>query len=281
MNFSVALAHVNMGKVFQGGRRERDPLATRTRWMKNGKKSRFSSRHFVRQAPPMLQTGAYEPPRLRDLQWQNRVKTRKHFIKKKKGVPCAPRNTSSYIMYSKRLGAAMPGVSPALNSVLITPALASAPASREAVGDEEVKEWGVNGYGSMTGLIRLRTCDDSMGDGSVSNSICDDKPTNSANCMQSLQQVEQRLDQDLGRFEMTFPSNSVQDESKQLMQIRLEEQESLIAHLEDENLTLRERLYLIEQELRDLQQRSSCQKTGVEAADDASSHDSSWGSSYT
>jgi uncharacterized coiled-coil protein SlyX len=55
---------------------------------------------------------------------------------------------------------------------------------------------------------------------------------------------------------MTYPSSTHgMNNSSQLLEVRLAEQEGHIAYLEDENLTLKERLFLMQQELTKLRQR--------------------------
>ncbi|KAL0437254.1 UNVERIFIED_CONTAM: hypothetical protein Sradi_0433300 [Sesamum radiatum] len=114
----------------------------------------------------------YNPPTLNELQHQNRLKTRKFFPKKKfnknynmnmnmggnnsRSAPFAPRNTTSFIIRAKKSGGIAPLVSPypMTPAVLPTPILSP---SREVLVDMAKEEWGVDGYGSMKGLIRLRS----------------------------------------------------------------------------------------------------------------------------
>lgn len=137
---------------------------------------------------------------------------------------------------------------PATPAVIPTPVLSPLPHYRGLV-DEANKEWGVNGYGSMNGLIRLRSSEfgkeQSDSESDVEQGVH----------VQSVQQLEQRLDQDLNRFVMTYPSSSPQNDGQNLLETRMDDQDSHIAHLEEENITLKERLYLMQHEVEDLRRR--------------------------
>jgi len=100
------------------------------------------------------------------------------------------------------------------------------------------EKWGVDGYGTMKGLIRLRS-------GKV--------------------EVEKRLNNDLSsRFEMIFPSSG--DEHS--LENRVDEQDLQITHLEEQNLLFKERIFLMERELDDLRRRVACLETeGIGAGD--------------
>ncbi|GFP79992.1 hypothetical protein PHJA_000142700 [Phtheirospermum japonicum] len=71
-----------------------------------------------------------------------------------RSAPFAPRNTTSFIIRSKKSGGIAPLVSPCpvTPTILTTPILSP---SRELLVDTAKEEWGVDGYGSMKGLIRL------------------------------------------------------------------------------------------------------------------------------
>lgn len=159
--------------------------------------------------------------------------------------PDAPRNTTSYIIQSKCMQGVAPVVtpSPITPAVLPTPGLSPLPRYKEQFADE-VNEWGVNGYGSMNGLIRVRT--------DVKEDSESENHGNRSFHAQSVQQVEQRLDQGLSRFEIVYHAL---DAKAPLQEIRLVAQENHIAHLEQENNTLKVRLNLMEQELDDLRSR--------------------------
>lgn len=123
-----------------------------------------------------LKFNNYQPPTLNELQYQNRLKTRKYFPKKKfnkninqnmnmgvnnnnycynnnsRSAPFAPRNTTSFLIRAKKSGgiASMVSPSPMTPAVLPTPIFSP---SREVLVDMAKEEWGVDGYGSMKGLI--------------------------------------------------------------------------------------------------------------------------------
>lgn len=203
---------------------------------------------------PIPNTGGvgYQPPTLHELQSQNRLKARKFFPKKKfnnRFAPYAPRNTTSFIIRAKKSGgiASLVSPCPVTPAVLPTPILSP---SREVLGDMAKEEWGVDGYGSMKGLIRLRSpghdadlhFDEDEEDGGSSESDVEEHV-----------EVERRLDHDLSRFEMIYPNYGV--DYNNVLENRVDDQDSHIAQLEEENLTLKERLFLMERELGDLRRR--------------------------
>jgi len=107
---------------------------------------------------------------------------------------------------------------------------------------EMAKEaWGVDGYGSMKGLIRLRAdAGDAAGEDSGSGE----------SDVEEHVEVERRLDHDLSRFEMVhLPAALGGGEEDD------EDEEARAARLEEENLTLRERLFLMERDMDDLRRR--------------------------
>ncbi|CAF2136764.1 hypothetical protein HID58_004695 [Brassica napus] len=195
--------------------------------------------------------GGYKPPPLNELQTQNRLKTKKFYPKKKyannnnnnRYVPYAPRNTTSFIIRAKKSG----GIAELVSPCPVTPAVLPTPMfspSREVLGDMAKEEWGVDGYGSMKGLIRLRP------DGND-----DDEGGSSGSDVEEHVEVERRLDHDLSRFEMIYPSCGGGFEYNNVLESRVDDQDSHIAQLEEENLTLKERLFLMEREVGDLRRR--------------------------
>lgn len=203
---------------------------------------------------PNTSAGGYQPPTLHELQSQNRLKARKFYPKKKfnnRFAPYAPRNTTSFIIRAKKSGgiASLVSPCPVTPAVLPTPILSP---SREVLGDMAKEEWGVDGYGSMKGLIRLRSPghevdvhdDEDEEDGGGGSSESD---------VEEHVEVERRLDHDLSRFEMIYPNYGI--EYNNVLENRVDDQDSHIAQLEEENLTLKERLFLMERELGDLRRR--------------------------
>ncbi|KAE8731634.1 Detected protein of unknown function [Hibiscus syriacus] len=113
------------------------------------------------------------------------------------------------------------------------------------------EEWGVDGYGSMKGLIRLRSPetghdDDEDEDGGNGGDSSDSD-------VEEHVEVERRLDHDLSRFEMIYPSYG--GDYNNVLENRVDDQDTHIAQLEEENLTLKERMFLMERELGDLRRR--------------------------
>ncbi|XP_022754328.1 uncharacterized protein LOC111302775 [Durio zibethinus] len=203
-------------------------------------------------------TQGYKPPTLNELQSQNRLKARKFYTNKKKFnnnnnnrfAPYAPRNTTSFIIRAKKSG----GIASLVSPCPVTPAVLPTPIfspSREVLGDMAKEEWGVDGYGSMKGLIRLRSPeaghddeeDEDGGNGGGS----------SESDVEEHVEVERRLDHDLSRFEMIYPSYG--GDYNNVLENRVDDQDTHIAQLAEENLTLKERLFLMERELGDLRRR--------------------------
>uniref|UniRef100_A0A1D1Z168 Early endosome antigen 1 n=1 Tax=Anthurium amnicola TaxID=1678845 RepID=A0A1D1Z168_9ARAE len=189
-----------------------------------------------------------KPPALGEVQPQNRGKPFFRFYPRRKPArfaPFAPRNTTSFIIRAKKAG----GIASLVSPCPVTPAILPTPRfspSREHLVDMAKEEWGVDGYGSMTGLIRLRPPTakedddgDDMGEGSSESEV------------EEHAEVERRLDHDLSRFEMVYPSTG----EEHALESRVDEQDAHIARLQEEILTLREKLLLMEREMGDVRRR--------------------------
>uniref|UniRef100_A0A5B7A167 PRLI-interacting factor A n=1 Tax=Davidia involucrata TaxID=16924 RepID=A0A5B7A167_DAVIN len=228
----------------------------RSNW--KGKKS--DNRNEMRRKDPLgignITAGGYKPPNLNELQFQNRLKARRFYPKKKfnnRFAPFAPRNTTSFIIRAKKSG----GIASLVSPCPVTPAVLPTPIfspSREVLVDMAKEEWGVDGYGSMKGLIRLRSPgheaeEEEEGGGGSSDSDVEEHV-----------EVERRLDHDLSRFEMIYP-NSGDEHTTNVLENRVDDQDTHITQLEEENLTLKERLFLMERELEDLRRRVQCLET--------------------
>ncbi|XP_010935341.1 uncharacterized protein [Elaeis guineensis] len=199
----------------------------------------------------------YKPPALKELQFQNRVKARRFYPKKKftRFAPFAPRNTTSFIIRAKKAG----GIASLVSPCPVTPAILPTPKfspTREGLVDMAQEEWGVDGYGSMKGLIRLRSPsghetrpagagddEEDMDDGSSESDV------------EEHLEVERRLDHDLSRFEMVYPGEEHSGPAAYSLENRVDNQDTHIARLEEENLTLKERLFLMEREMVDMRKR--------------------------
>ncbi|KAF2286294.1 hypothetical protein GH714_013350 [Hevea brasiliensis] len=199
----------------------------------------------------------YKPPSLNELQTQNRMKARKYYHPKKKFnnrfAPFAPRNTTSFIIRAKKAG----GIASLVSPCPVTPAVLPTPIfspSREVLGDMAKEEWGVDGYGSMKGLIRLRSPGN---EAEVNDEEEEDEGNGSSESdVEEHVEVERRLDHDLSRFEMIYPTYGGGDCSyNNVLENRVDDQDTHLAQLEEENLTLKERLFLMERELGDLRRR--------------------------
>ncbi|KAL0435480.1 UNVERIFIED_CONTAM: hypothetical protein Sradi_0255900 [Sesamum radiatum] len=173
---------------------------------------------------------SYQPPTLNELQHQNRLKTRKFFPRKK---------------FNKN------------NSVNVNTGASNNNYnnSREVLVDMAKEEWGVDGYGSMKGLIRLRSSGHEM---EAHEDEDEDEGGSSESDVEEHVEVERRLDHDLSRFEMIYNPNSVGVggmDYHNVLENRVDDQDTHIAQLEEENLILKERLFLMERELGDLRRR--------------------------
>lgn len=148
-------------------------------------------------------------------------------------APFAPRNTTSFLIRAKKTG----GIASLVSPCAVTPAILTTPSTEVAK-----EKWGVDGYGTMKGLIRLRSGKENSGG-----------------------EVLEVENNDLSsRFEMIFPSSG--DEHS--LENRVDEQDLQITHLEEQNLLFKERIFLMERELDDLRRRVACLETeGIGAGD--------------
>lgn len=189
------------------------------------------------------------------LQKESRLKRRKFFAKRRipKTVPRAPYNDSSFIMRVRRSGGLESHVALTPTSFMST----SKDSSYKLDAYEEFVDHADYGYGSMTGLIRLRATEDGARSsgcstienfGSSDDNMCVEHPSVPP-ADDSAEQMEQRLDRGVSRFEMAHPS------SQEFVELRVARQDSHMQYLEDENLVLKDRLCLIQQEVNELRQR--------------------------
>ncbi|KAL1567508.1 hypothetical protein AAHA92_02981 [Salvia divinorum] len=178
----------------------------------------------------------YKPPTLNELQHQNRLRTRKTFPKKKF-------NKNMTLNGEEKWWDSTGGF-----SISSDPVCVALSPSTEVLGNMAKEEWGVDGYGSMKGLIRLRSLmheEEDEGDSSESD-------------VEERVEMERRLDHDLSRFEMIYDPNTGNAggiEYHNVLENRVDDQDTHIAQLEEENLNLKERLFLMEGELGDLRKR--------------------------
>ncbi|KAF8067097.1 hypothetical protein N665_1154s0004 [Sinapis alba] len=193
-------------------------------------------------------SGCYKPRALNKL----RSKNRKFCPKNKyanRYVPYAPRNTSSFIIRAKKSGGIADSVSPCLVSPSVLPSPMFSP-SVEGLGNMVKEEWGVDVYGSMEGLVRLR-----------SDAVRELEPFNEdegGSCKSDEEkhvEVEKRLDNDLSQLEMVCPNDSGRFEYNNDLENRVDYQNRHTAQLEEENLTVKQRLFLMEREFCDFKRR--------------------------
>eukprot|EP00252_Welwitschia_mirabilis_P011147 TRINITY_DN2505_c0_g1_i1.p1 TRINITY_DN2505_c0_g1~~TRINITY_DN2505_c0_g1_i1.p1 ORF type:complete len:370 (-),score=37.68 TRINITY_DN2505_c0_g1_i1:1098-2207(-) len=230
--------------MLRGGTTFLAPKKPRHAWKSNHRRVSNTNERNQSETQATLCGSGYEPPRLQDLQFQNRLKSRQFFKKRKKKFykPFAPRNTTSFIMRAKKEGGIPSLVSPCPVTPSILPTPVISPVS-EGLTDMAKEEWGVDGYGSMNGFIRLKDKD--------RDAEAEDDSASSGGSDSDVEEVERRLDHDLSRFEMIYPSSNV-DPSSAWGSF---DQEAQLARLEEENLTLKERLFLMQREMDDLRRR--------------------------
>ncbi|XP_054816623.1 uncharacterized protein LOC129316301 [Prosopis cineraria] len=203
----------------------------------------------------------YKPANHGDLQFQNRLKGRRFYPKKKNNsrfAPFAPRNTTSFLIRAKKSG----GIASLVSPCPVTPAILPTPVfspAREDLMDMAKQEWGVDGYGSMKGLIRLRSGspkgDEDFPDNNSGGASSD------SDVEEERVEVERKLDHDVRRFEMIYPNSTGGDDQTSVLENRVDEQDGHISQLEEENLTLKEKLFLMERELSELRRRVECLET--------------------
>ncbi|KAI4304844.1 hypothetical protein MLD38_040308 [Melastoma candidum] len=236
--------HAPIYPVF-GGVGLKNPKQMRNNW--KGRKT-AANLNDLRKGSVMGSVG-YQLPNSGDMQFQNHGNQRKFYPKRKYGgrfAPYAPRNTTSFIIRAKKSG----GITSLVSPCPVTPAVLPTPIfspSREVFGDMAKEEWGVDGYGSMKGLIRLRNNEeeedhDEDANGSSESDVEEEKDS-----------VLSRLDHETSRFEMVYPNYKFDHHNS--LENRFDDHDMLIAQLEEDNLTLRERLFLMESEMEDLRRR--------------------------
>ncbi|KAK4740793.1 hypothetical protein SAY87_024381 [Trapa incisa] len=182
--------------------------------------------------------GGYKAPTRRELQRQSHLQSRRFNGEENfnyRFAPYAPRNTSSFIMRAKKSGGIASLLSPCSATPSISPTLVFSP-STESLGDM-AKEWSVDGYGSMKGLIRLRAEFQNRYNGD------DNEEDSNGSSDSGLEEEDNnplsRLDHETSRFELVCPIYWF--DYSNLSENIVHDQHSHTVHLEEENLTLRER----------------------------------------
>lgn len=200
---------------------QRAPFFTRTNWNRNDFQPQNSAK----------------PQRFYPKKNKSKNKKKNHYYKKNRDAPLAPRNTTSFLIRAKKSG----GIASLVSPCPVTPAILTTPIfspSREVLVDTAKEEWGVDGYGSMKGLIPLRNDDD--------EDVDDDDG------------VELLEHESLSRFEMIKHPNPNSHSSSigpYGLENKVDDQDFHIARLEEESLTLKERMFLMERELEDFRRR--------------------------
>ncbi|XP_074565574.1 uncharacterized protein LOC141822052 [Curcuma longa] len=213
--------------------------------------------HLVGNMAPLVGRDAFEKP--------ENVRCRFYWPKRKFGrsrsAPFAPRNTTSFLIRAKKSGGIAPLVSPCSLSPLVLQTPEFSP-SCEDLADMVKEKWGVDGYGSMKGLIRLRwLCGPaSGGEEDDDNEKQEAAEESSKSDVEEHMGVERRLDHDVSRFEMVYPSEDPYHGLKspsesEILDNRVNIQDAHIVHLEEENLTLKERFLFLERQVSELKRR--------------------------
>ncbi|KAK4285557.1 hypothetical protein QN277_002242 [Acacia crassicarpa] len=227
----------------------------------------------------------YKPANQIDSQFQNRLKARRFYPKRKSDyrfAPFAPRNTTSFLIRAKKSG----GIASLVSPCPVTPATLPTPVfspAREDLMDMAKEEWGVDGYGSMKGLIRLRSGSPTGVEEDADSDNNSGGASSDSDVEEERVEVEKKLDHDVRRFEMIYPNSTIGDDQTSVLENRVDEQDTHISQLEEENLTLKEKLFLMERELSELRRRVECLETdgGVapvnvaEIIDDFAGHEGS------
>ncbi|BFI43246.1 hypothetical protein MPTK2_8g16540 [Marchantia polymorpha subsp. ruderalis] len=206
---------------------------------------------------------------------RGRYNNSKHRFSKRR-MPCAPRNTTSFIMRANKFGIKAPIYTPVCPTTAGTPTVSSVPWQKEILGDGQVaSDLGVNAYGSMNGCIRLKADADDMdfeGDRDLGSVSCNESDTDQCSFQpaSSVQQVEERIDHCLQRFELLSSNNSSlpsrTNASTQSLVAKVEEQENHIHYLEEVNMSLHQQLWATLEELTELRKRLTNDRTGSGAA---------------
>ncbi|CAM6052187.1 unnamed protein product [Sphagnum compactum] len=216
--------------------------------------------------PKRVAAAAAAPAKYKSHSRKHNINNNNNNNKQRNRAPCAPYNTSSYLMRAGKLGINAPLLSPT-TPALEMPVISPAPWPQESLGDGMVaNELGVNAYGSMNGRIRLRAADeggaaerDSGGFSSCGESDTDHCERPPAD---SVQQVEERIEHGLQRFEILMAELPLEHQHHHHQQQQqhhhvpiIHDQETHIAQLEEENLCLQQRLWAMSQELLLLRRR--------------------------
>lgn len=202
--------------------------------------------------------GGYKALTQHELQSKSHLQARKFYPKRNfnnRFIPYAPRNTTSFIMRAKKSGGIASLVSPCPLTPLVLPTPVFSP-SREFLGDMAKEEWGVDGYGSMKGLIRLRDEFDNRDhedNDEEDDKVEDNSVSGESDVEEGGNNVLSRLDHEMSRFEMVCPTYGF--DYSNMLGNRVHDQDAHIVELEEENLTLRESLFLMEREMEDLKRR--------------------------
>ncbi|KAK4372228.1 hypothetical protein RND71_007612 [Anisodus tanguticus] len=200
-------------------------------------------------APGDVNRSNWTPKNIYNSEFQ---KPHRFFQKKKQRenyrfTPFTPHNTTSFLIRAKKSG----GIASIVSPCPVTPAVLPTPKfspAREVLADVAKEEWGVDGYGSMNGLIRVRSPENEPdeGEGVIVSWDSD------------VEEVEKRLSHDLSRFEMIYdPRNGGSGSGRDGYGFgyRVDDVEEHIERLEEENMELKEKMYVMERELEELRKR--------------------------
>ncbi|XP_015169750.1 uncharacterized protein [Solanum tuberosum] len=189
-----------------------------------------------------------------DFQKPHRLNKPRRFFQKKKQrenyrfTPFTPHNTTSFLIRAKKSG----GITSLVSPCPVTPAVLPTPKfspAREILADVAKEEWGVDGYGSMNGLIRVRSPENEPEEEDEGEGVI-------VSWNSDVEEVEKRLSHDLSRFEMIYdPRNGGSGRDTYDFGYRVDDVEEHIERLEEENMELKEKMYVMERELEELRKR--------------------------
>ncbi|KAL9143080.1 hypothetical protein ABFS82_14G212400 [Erythranthe guttata] len=187
---------------------------------------------------------------------QNRPKTRKFLHRKKfnknnmssRYPPLAPRNTSSFLIRAKKNG----GIAPPTPIESPAREISVEFAERELELDDAYGSNSMNEFFPFSPFYQLEVANEEQKveeeeqEVEVEEDVEEEDEDDEEDEGGSIVELENRMDNDLSRFETICDPNSIDQDSKDA---------SNVVELEEENMSLKEKLLLMEIELRSLRKR--------------------------